>query len=326
MNTKNPLPSFVSIILTGFAATTSANWILVEDFESGTDNIYSLRWVEPEPIFGVFEDPVDPDNQIFYYDSNAYGIAWAANFAAITLPAAIPAGGQGSLYLRFFSTATGHNVSVGLSHVPVTPDPEAPHENAMSAPAGWAAFESQNRMYAMNADKFGVRHGPAFIDSDLSPPVNEWFEIWFLVDNAAQTTEFYVKAASDPEPVRVTFTDDLGNVLTTADFRNGAGEDLVTFLYGTATGPTENPYPGDAFFIDDIHIDVTGHNLSSPLDGTQDVWAGFLIGPGNWADTGDWMGMVYPLGDYVYVLDLGGWLYLPEAHVTGDGAWAFGIR
>ena len=54
-------------------------------------------------------------------------------------------------------------------------------------------------------------------------------------------------------------------------------------------------------------------------------WAGIPLIDG-WADTGDFMGLVYPVGDFVYVWDLQGWLYLPEDHVAEDGAWAFFIR
>ncbi len=56
------------------------------------------------------------------------------------------------------------------------------------------------------------------------------------------------------------------------------------------------------------------------------AWAGFPIEESGWVDTGAFLGWVYPLEDYVYVLDLEGWMYLPESHVASDGAWAFSIR
>lgn len=56
------------------------------------------------------------------------------------------------------------------------------------------------------------------------------------------------------------------------------------------------------------------------------TWAGYAIDESGWVDTGDFLGMIYPVGDYIYVLNLDGWLLLPESHVDAGGAWAFAIR
>jgi hypothetical protein len=52
-------------------------------------------------------------------------------------------------------------------------------------------------------------------------------------------------------------------------------------------------------------------------------WAGYAIDESGWVDTGAFMGMVYPLGDFVYALDLGQWIYLPESFVVEGGAWTY---
>jgi arylsulfatase A-like enzyme len=39
-------------------------------------------------------------------------------------------------------------------------------------------------------------------------------------------------------------------------------------------------------------------------------------------DTGNFMGYLYLMGDFVYRYDLKEWVYLPEAYVFNDGAWA----
>ncbi|MCC5807194.1 MAG: hypothetical protein JJU00_12795 [Opitutales bacterium] len=56
------------------------------------------------------------------------------------------------------------------------------------------------------------------------------------------------------------------------------------------------------------------------------TWAGFAIEESGWVDTGAFLGWVYPLGNYVFVSDIEGWMFLPETHVDADGAWAFPIR
>jgi hypothetical protein len=312
-----------TILLACLAAPVHAQWYLVEDFEIGMDRIFTSRWVDPPPVIGIFQDPEDAENSIFFIDSNAYGIDWGVNFVAVTLPEPIPVGSVGTLYLRFYNTGPGHNVSVGLSSTPIVPDPELPYENGMSAPLGWTDFESQNRTHAMGSDRFGVRDGSQFIDTDLVVPNNQWIEFWFLVDTTSQTTEYYMKTAADAAPVRASFLDDFGQERTSAAFRNGNGQPLVTFLLGTTSGPVESPFIGDSFFIDDVYVAPGAHILETPQVGAAATWAGYSIGPDNWVDTGDWLGRVNPVGDYVFVQSLGGWLFLPEDHVSEAGAWGY---
>jgi hypothetical protein len=53
-------------------------------------------------------------------------------------------------------------------------------------------------------------------------------------------------------------------------------------------------------------------------------WAGFVEAGEGYFDTGDWLGLVYPLGDYVYVLKLERWFYLPEATAADPGgSWVW---
>lgn len=53
-------------------------------------------------------------------------------------------------------------------------------------------------------------------------------------------------------------------------------------------------------------------------------WAGFDIQADGWVNTGDFLGWVYPEGDFAWVEKLGRWAYLPESSVeAGAGAWAY---
>ncbi len=72
--------------------------------------------------------------------------------------------------------------------------------------------------------------------------------------------------------------------------------------------------------LSDWAITVSAESPTAPGE-----WAGFPLTDG-WADTGGFMGFVHPVGDYVYVWSLRSWLYLPEEHVGGAGAWAFWLR
>ncbi|MCC5840375.1 MAG: hypothetical protein JJT96_09630 [Opitutales bacterium] len=318
------LTSALAILIGSLPAT--ASWQLVDNFESGMDNVFSLRFPEPEPTVGIFEDPTDPANNMFYLDSNAYGVVdWAPNYVAIALPS--PITNQATFYMRFHNLGSGHDMSAGLSPVAIVPNPEAPHANGMSQPGGWAAMEAQFQMHAPGSNLFRVRDGAAFVPSQVAIPNNEWVEIWMHVDLPANTTEFYVKRAADADPVQVVFSDDFGAEKTAASFRNGTTEPLVTFFMGTVAGLAENPLPGDPFFVDDLYLDVTGLNLTSPLDGsTGPMWAGFPIDANGFVNTGSWLGLVYPVGDFVYVPSIEGWIFLPEENVSEDGAWTYFLR
>lgn len=310
------------------ASSAAASWLLVDDFENGMDKVYSLRFAEPEPIIGIFEDPADATNSMFYLDTIAYGVAdWAPSYIAITLPAAVGSDAVATLYLRFYHSGPGHDMSVGLSDVPIVPNPETPYANGMLEPNGWAALESQFQMHAAGSDLFRVRDGSGFESSQISIPNDEWVEIWMVIDMPANTTQFYVKRANDEAPVLATFTDAFGTEKTHAAFRNGTTDPLVTFFMGTVAGLAENPLPGDPFFIDDIYLDVNGQNLSTPSGGSTELsWAGYPMDAQGWVFTDGWLGNINVQGDWVFISSLNRWTYLPENIVSANGSWMYVLK
>nr|WP_238710549.1 DUF4465 domain-containing protein [Oceanipulchritudo coccoides] len=58
--------------------------------------------------------------------------------------------------------------------------------------------------------------------------------------------------------------------------------------------------------------------------GETPAWGGFDIEPDGWVNTGDFLGWVYPVGDYAYVALLRKWTYLPVGEQeSSSGAWAY---
>jgi hypothetical protein len=54
------------------------------------------------------------------------------------------------------------------------------------------------------------------------------------------------------------------------------------------------------------------------------TWAGFDVDGEGWVDTGAWLGFVNVSGgDWIYVFNLGKYVYLPESFVSGAGSWAY---
>jgi hypothetical protein len=58
-------------------------------------------------------------------------------------------------------------------------------------------------------------------------------------------------------------------------------------------------------------------------DPGPETWAGFVVEPNGWVNTGDFLGWVYPDGDFVLVFAMGRYIYLPESFFDGNGSWAF---
>ena len=59
----------------------------------------------------------------------------------------------------------------------------------------------------------------------------------------------------------------------------------------------------------------------------ETMWAGFSVDALGWVDTGDFLGVINVIfGDFVYMLSNGKFIYLPETHVTGHGAWGYIFR
>jgi hypothetical protein len=56
---------------------------------------------------------------------------------------------------------------------------------------------------------------------------------------------------------------------------------------------------------------------------TEGYWAGFPIDPSGYVDTGDWLGWIYPVGDWAWSCNLTRWIYLPEYSVRDAGSWVY---
>lgn len=130
------------------------------------------------------------------------------------------------------------------------------------------------------------------------------------------------------------YSSDGTEIATWSDsFMSGGAENIFgdhRQFYASIIEVTRNA-EGDYLIIENIgaNIGYKGTAVAiledeEPVEPTE--WAGFDIGADGWVDTGDFMGMVYPIQDYVYVANLQGWVYLPESHVSAEGAWTFVIR
>ncbi|MCC5836054.1 MAG: hypothetical protein JJU20_15105 [Opitutales bacterium] len=345
MKIRNSISTLLaSFVLAGSANVLNADWFVVDDFQSGMDKVFNwLAVPEADPIIGIAPDPDDSvsDNSVLVTYPQGYGVYdWAVVHTAIELPVPIPADGESTVYLRFYNTGNGLDMAAGLTPARIVPDPSITNYpegvNPMSAPNTWSVLGPQFQMFGPGSSAFRVRNASAFASTPIEIPVDEWVEIWMHVNNNDNVTEFYVKRESDESPVLATFTDDFGDSLSEAAYRTSTTEPLRTFFMGTVVGAAASPLDGDFFYIDDLHVDVNGLNLTTPSpENTVEPpeteqpteWAGYSVTLDGFVHTGDWLGVIYLEGNYVYSYRYGTWFYLPESWVEENaGAWAFAPR
>ena len=73
------------------------------------------------------------------------------------------------------------------------------------------------------------------------------------------------------------------------------------------------------FDVDNIRIEAIGGSSS-------DTWAEWPIGEEGWVDTGAFMGILYPIEDWIWSHSLAAWAYLPAGWVQTEGAWTWIAR
>lgn len=214
-------------------STLQAQWALVDDMEG--DN----NWIGN----GTFSpDPVTDNNQVFTVENTG-----ARELTNLALPTPIPDGSTATLFFRMRSSSNAGAVNwvVGSSDV--------------AAPTNWPDYEGYIRL----ADEAS----PGEIDIDArnaggftrvgAAPADTWINVWLVLDNSSDITDVYynteIADATDPSTIS----------LTGLGFRNGTADALTTLL-------AINNEPGTIAYLDDVHLDLSGQNLTHPLGGDSD--------------------------------------------------------
>lgn len=294
-----------------------ADWTLVTDFtDMSVDDLN--RYVQ-NPGFGSFYllpglDPTDEANFALYADSEERGVRCNELAVAIPLETPINVGSVATLKFDIYLYGTSLDLGVGLSPIAIEINPE---NGLMLRPMPFNDFEPQMRLNV----PLDVRDGSAFRQTTVEPPVGEWFTLYMVVDHGNQTTQGYLRREDGTfSLLEIIMPDE-----TTKDnwsFRIGRQEPLIS-LFLTVTNSCARGYNlGDIWLIDNIYLDSSGKNLDGAPSG-DDSWAGFALTETGWANTEGFLGWVSPFGDWVYVQNLGKYVYLPEASVIASGAWIF---
>lgn len=231
-----------AVFLLGAASSASAAFTLFSDFDAGY-TLSPLNGQDGWSVQGgdtnsaVATDPTNSQNQVGSFVNGAGSV----NIARPLPGGGLANGSTGTLFFRLYAPATV-NFNIGGSDVPVG-----------SLTNDFTNFESQIRLSGVIANEIDVRNGGGFTTGTGSNTTtyteNAWFNVWMVIDNTTDTTQFYVSGVAG------------GNATTPfaqSNFRNGvASNPLITFFSRTSTA---NPV-----LVDDIYFDPAGANLLNPI-------------------------------------------------------------
>ncbi len=223
-----------------------AGWTLVDDMESGNG------WTGAG---GIAADPADPSNQVF-----AMPRPGTATISAYRTIPNIENGTTATLFFRVRTSGPAGQADWGFG------------ASDEAAPAPFVAYEAHARL-ANDANLgtgigFDVRNGGSFarvgqVDHDA------WYNVWMVMDNANDRTAFYFNTGWGPATGGGTLS------FPNAVFRNSTGGPAANALVSFMIANNRTNTTG---YIDDIHIDTTGENLTNPTfidtdgDGLPDQW------------------------------------------------------
>lgn len=250
-----------------FASDAQADFTLIDNFESyaagspihGQGDWQAERTDDPVSA-GVTVDPLNPVNRVMNIgDGGFVGGRLGHRETINTSPAlTIAQGSTATLFFRLAWNTTEVDLSVGMTDV-ANPINDAIFNS-------FTQFESQLQLaFSPGFDKLAARDGGNFdtLTTDVQPL--EWYNVWMVIDNLADSTQIYLQGGAFAVP---TLLDSNGQ--TSFAFRNGvASNPLTTFFIATGRNmdnsppnPTENIGP---VYFDDVYIDTTGVNLANPV-------------------------------------------------------------
>jgi len=248
-----------------------ADFVSIDDFQSyatGTPVDGQGEWsVESGDYYeaaGIANDPDDPSNLVLRMGWGGYNpFATLGHRETINTDSrlTIADGTIATLFLRLRYDPEQVDLSVGMTDI-ANPISDANFNS-------FTQFESQLSLaFTPGFDQLRARDGSTFdmISNPISP--EEWYSFWFVIDNALDTTQFYIQGGSN-ETQTLLFSGPQSEFT----FRNSGGgpqaNDLVTFFIATgrntdnvAPNPKENIGP---VYLDDIYIDTSGENLINPV-------------------------------------------------------------
>lgn len=258
------------------ADDSGAHWLLIDNFESadtlgGWTNIDVQNDTNPHvPNPQVSEIRHEPatGNGYMLRKPAADGIVGNRKAIGFTpLPVPVGVGATHTFFTRISVEYFPNNQSFGLVNVPASDIPDQ-HYGSFE-PMIRITDKSESDGYKNDGTLMvsgGEKTYRKIIDPATGEPAKplepgEWYELWYVVDNArredgGQRYDVYIRGG-EFETQQLVFEG--------ADFRMQRAMPLVYFMAISNTGPFDAPYGNGGVRYDDIYMSA-GRTLSSPLE------------------------------------------------------------
>ncbi len=224
-------------------------------------------------------DPGDANNKVLEVDPGvAIGTTAYNQFIARSLPAGTEISGMGTLFFR----VKVPNVDIGGTLVravadvtwglswrkpvadPLNPDPATEIAGSYGDYSVVARNEFDNSF-----DVFDQSASPTYqtvlVDGITA---DTWYDIWYVLDHANNQFKVYARGPQLGNGTDVTLVYPF-TAGTWAAERSPSLEPLQSFLLYSSAGTAAAPKGLDPMYVDDIYVDNTGENLTSPLDADE---------------------------------------------------------
>lgn len=194
------------------------------------------------------------------------------------------------------------------------------------------SFNVMQRIVA-GTDAYEGRNGGSYEGTGEVFQADVFYSIWIVVDfdpDFGNFYEAYIQGGQWTEQTRLSTAATEGLWF----FRKNPGptDTVDYFLVALSRGNSVQGEKGkDPTFFDNIYLDTSGQNLSSPVVATPKgpgVFSELDMVDGGWVDSGSFMGWVWTANyPWVYVSAIGNWAYISEGDGTlATGKWAYVAR
>jgi len=268
-----------------------ADWTLVDEMnyadQAAMDAVWKADPVDADgenggPVPAV--DPTDATNNVLQMNMGAPIVDSTYNARAIrSLPAGAEITGSGTTYFRIMVPTVdvgGTQVRAvvdlvwGLSTRMPIADPLAPDPSTEVA-GSYNDFSVLARNdFDGSFDVYDFQNPDGSYQTILTDgtAADEWYQIWYVSDHANNAFKVYVQGGTEFPSQTLVYppASDTHPPIGWSNERSPSVESLKTFLMYSSAGSQTTPKGLDHMFIDDIYVDNTGENLSSPTGGATD--------------------------------------------------------
>lgn len=298
----------------GLAATSaSAQWTLINDFESGEVPTYAVNTTSSEAELIIIDDAGGvTGNKGFFIWSGEIGVSYADTRVSVPLPQAVGPGQTATVYWRFYQYGADNNFHMATSDLDTL-----------------NAWDNLNAIFRVSArvPEVGMYGSSGYEVSSpaYSISIETWYENWMVIDFDSNSYELYVKGPSDASPVRLT-----GSVTSSGNFgfRRLPTDPIDFLVVASNSDNASTPNQGDDWVVDDIYFamgDLAGQDPLNPQPTYS--WGGITGTSTGWVSTGTWLGWIWVgTKPWVFSQALNSYIYAPDPGAGAAGTWVYTVN